>query len=90
MSFVDVDTLNVTERLPGWRGRYFHAVNRSPWRGRDHAEQRAALGPGADRWTSHHRRLPGEGRVRLPHAQRRRDPESAPDGLCLLYGDATP
>ena len=27
MSFVDVDTLKVTERLPGWRGRYFHAVN---------------------------------------------------------------
>ena len=27
MSFVDVDKLKVTERLPGWRGRYFHAVN---------------------------------------------------------------
>ena len=26
MSFVDVDKLNVTERLPGWRGRYFHTV----------------------------------------------------------------
>src|ERR1700681_3201545 len=26
MSFVDVDKLKVTERLPGWRGRYFHAV----------------------------------------------------------------
>jgi quercetin dioxygenase-like cupin family protein len=25
--FVDVDKLKVTERLPGWRGRYFHAVN---------------------------------------------------------------
>ena len=27
MSFVDVDKLKVTERLPGWRGRHFHAVN---------------------------------------------------------------
>lgn len=27
MSFVNVDELTVTERLPGWRGRYFHAVN---------------------------------------------------------------
>jgi len=27
MSFVDVDKQEVTERLPGWRGRYFHAVN---------------------------------------------------------------
>jgi len=27
LSFVDVDKLKVTERLPGWRGRYFHAVN---------------------------------------------------------------
>jgi unsaturated pyranuronate lyase len=27
MSFVDVDKLKVTERLPGWRGRYFHSVN---------------------------------------------------------------
>ncbi len=27
MSFVDVDKLKVTERLAGWRGRYFHAVN---------------------------------------------------------------
>jgi quercetin dioxygenase-like cupin family protein len=26
MSFVDVDKLKVTERLPGWRGRYFHVV----------------------------------------------------------------
>ena len=29
MSFVDVDKLKVTERLPGWHGRYFHAVNMS-------------------------------------------------------------
>lgn len=27
MSLVDIDKLKVTERLPGWRGRYFHAVN---------------------------------------------------------------
>ena len=27
MSLVDVGKLKVTERLPGWRGRYFHAVN---------------------------------------------------------------
>jgi quercetin dioxygenase-like cupin family protein len=27
LSFVDVDKLKVTERLPGWRGRCFHAVN---------------------------------------------------------------
>jgi mannose-6-phosphate isomerase-like protein (cupin superfamily) len=27
LSFVDVDKLKVTERLPGWRGRYFHGVN---------------------------------------------------------------
>ena len=27
MSFVDVDKLKVTERLPGWRGRYFNGVN---------------------------------------------------------------
>ena len=27
MPFVDVDKLKVTERLPGWRGQYFHAVN---------------------------------------------------------------
>ena len=27
LSFVDVDKLKVTERLPGWRGRYLHAVN---------------------------------------------------------------
>ena len=27
MSFVDFHKLKVTERLPGWRGRYFHAVN---------------------------------------------------------------
>lgn len=27
MPFVDVSTLAVTERLPGWRGRYFHSNN---------------------------------------------------------------
>jgi quercetin dioxygenase-like cupin family protein len=25
MPFVDTDSLNVVERLPGWRGRYFHS-----------------------------------------------------------------
>ena len=25
MPFVDTDKLKVTERLPGWRGRYFHS-----------------------------------------------------------------
>lgn len=27
MPFIDTTTLNVTERLPGWRGRYFHTSN---------------------------------------------------------------
>ncbi len=27
MKAVDVDTLPVVERLPGWRGRYFHSAN---------------------------------------------------------------
>ena len=27
MPFVDISTLAVTERLPAWRGRYFHAAN---------------------------------------------------------------
>jgi quercetin dioxygenase-like cupin family protein len=27
MSFVDTGKLNVVERLPGWRGRYFHSQN---------------------------------------------------------------
>ena len=27
MPFVDTDTLKVIERLPGWRGRYFHSQN---------------------------------------------------------------
>lgn len=27
MSFVEIDQLTVTERLPGWRGRYLHATN---------------------------------------------------------------
>lgn len=27
MPFVDTNTLNVIERLPGWRGRYFHSQN---------------------------------------------------------------
>jgi quercetin dioxygenase-like cupin family protein len=26
MPFVDTDSLNVIERLPGWRGRYFHSA----------------------------------------------------------------
>jgi len=25
MPFIDTSTLNVMERLPGWRGRYFHS-----------------------------------------------------------------
>ncbi|HEY6348166.1 MAG TPA: cupin domain-containing protein [Candidatus Angelobacter sp.] len=27
MAFVDVNSLRVKERLPGWRGRYFHSPN---------------------------------------------------------------
>lgn len=27
MPFVDTDSLPVVERLPGWRGRYFHSAN---------------------------------------------------------------
>jgi quercetin dioxygenase-like cupin family protein len=27
MPFVDTDKLKITERLPGWRGRYFHSSN---------------------------------------------------------------
>ncbi len=27
MSFVDTNSLPVVERLPGWRGRYFHSAN---------------------------------------------------------------
>jgi len=27
MAVVDVDNLKVIERLPGWRGRYFHTAN---------------------------------------------------------------
>jgi quercetin dioxygenase-like cupin family protein len=27
MPFVDVNSLGVTERLPGWYGRYFHSPN---------------------------------------------------------------
>jgi quercetin dioxygenase-like cupin family protein len=27
MPFVDVTSLRVTERLPGWHGRYFHSAN---------------------------------------------------------------
>lgn len=27
MPFVDIDSLHVTERLPGWHGRYFHSSN---------------------------------------------------------------
>jgi quercetin dioxygenase-like cupin family protein len=27
MPFVDVNALNVIERLPGWHGRYFHSSN---------------------------------------------------------------
>ena len=29
MPFIDVNSLNVTERLPGWYGRYFHTPNMS-------------------------------------------------------------
>jgi quercetin dioxygenase-like cupin family protein len=27
MSFIDTASLKVTERLPGWHGRYFHSAN---------------------------------------------------------------
>jgi quercetin dioxygenase-like cupin family protein len=27
MPFIDTSSLNVVERLPGWRGRYFHSQN---------------------------------------------------------------
>jgi quercetin dioxygenase-like cupin family protein len=27
MPFIDTTTLKVTERLPGWHGRYFHSPN---------------------------------------------------------------
>lgn len=27
MPFVDTSTLGVVERLPGWKGRYFHSAN---------------------------------------------------------------
>lgn len=27
MPAIEIDKLKVTERLPGWRGRYFHAAN---------------------------------------------------------------
>ena len=27
MPFIDTSSLKVTERLPGWRGRYFHSEN---------------------------------------------------------------
>jgi quercetin dioxygenase-like cupin family protein len=27
MPFVDIDSLKITERLPGWHGRYFHSAN---------------------------------------------------------------
>jgi quercetin dioxygenase-like cupin family protein len=27
MPFLDTNSLRVTERLPGWRGRYFHTAN---------------------------------------------------------------
>ena len=27
MPFVDINSLRVTERLPGWHGRYFHSQN---------------------------------------------------------------
>jgi len=29
MPFVDTSTLGVVERLPGWKGRYFHSANRT-------------------------------------------------------------
>jgi quercetin dioxygenase-like cupin family protein len=27
MPFVDINRLNVVERLPGWKGRYFHSAS---------------------------------------------------------------
>jgi quercetin dioxygenase-like cupin family protein len=27
MPFVDISSLNVVERLPGWHGRYFHSAS---------------------------------------------------------------
>jgi quercetin dioxygenase-like cupin family protein len=27
MAFVDINDLTITERLPGWHGRYFHSPN---------------------------------------------------------------
>jgi unsaturated pyranuronate lyase len=27
MPFVDISSLHVTERLPGWYGRYFHSAS---------------------------------------------------------------
>jgi quercetin dioxygenase-like cupin family protein len=27
MAFVDISSLNVVERLPGWHGRFFHSAN---------------------------------------------------------------
>ena len=27
MSLVDIQALKIIERLPGWRGRYFHSAN---------------------------------------------------------------
>jgi quercetin dioxygenase-like cupin family protein len=27
MPFIDIDSLEAIERLPGWRGRYFHSQN---------------------------------------------------------------
>ena len=27
MSFVNINALKIVERLPGWRGRYFHSAN---------------------------------------------------------------
>jgi quercetin dioxygenase-like cupin family protein len=27
MPFIDISSLKVTERLPGWSGRYFHSAN---------------------------------------------------------------
>src|ERR1700690_3061241 len=27
MPFIDIDSLKVTERLPGWNGRYFHSAS---------------------------------------------------------------
>jgi quercetin dioxygenase-like cupin family protein len=29
MPFIDIDSLKVTERLPGWNGRYFHSANKT-------------------------------------------------------------